>query len=563
MALTLSAEQKSIEKIFINDRFIIPSYQRPYSWTQDQCQELWDDLIAFFESNKREEGYFLGNIIFAKSNEWEELEIIDGQQRLITLTLLLRALYLINDENGFIEECIWYIDKSKKERPKLPRIKTVVRRNLENDLFNECLNTNQEIKDICNKENNLNRFKSNFCFFRSQLEKETYRNQLESFSDFLLKKVYMLPIQSTDQNQDNAREKALTIFETINNRGLDLSDADIFKSQIAHSALNQGRENTFIDSWDELEKFCEDTIPATKKNDFRPLVDVFRIYMHILRSKEQSPKPEIGLRQFFTSLPLKKRDSVETMNDLNHIIASVKFIDDVLYEKSKIKDDELRKWLHLIELYSNLYPKYALYAYLFTNAQFEDYVLNEDSVNVRQLTLLAKELVRCAYYTGSTTAVKHIIYRAITTISKKEEFIFKIDEKQFNENSLSYFGLIKKGVVLLCMYLHDKQLPVNKILYLDNLVTISNYQSDGHWNNLEIYDYIDTLGNMYLTENKNITDKKLTAPQKLYRLKQVSAPSPFIELTELNTQNIWYVQNYQERQQRLTNRLRDFFLGKI
>lgn len=563
MALTLSAEQKSIEKIFINDRFVIPSYQRPYSWTKDQCQELWDDLIAFFESTKREEGYFLGNIIFAKSNEWEELEIIDGQQRLITLTLLLRALYLINDENGFIEECIWYIDKSKKDRPKLPRIKTVVRRNEENDLFEQCLKSNEEIKNICDKEYILNRFKSNFCFFYSQLIKEDFNVDLEVFSDFLLKKVYMLPIQSTDQNQENAREKALTIFETINNRGLDLSDADIFKSQIAHSALNQGRETVFIESWDELEKFCDDTIPASKKNDFRPLVDVFRIYMHILRSKEQNPKPEIGLRQFFTSLPLKKKDSMETMNDLNHIIASVKFIDDVLNEKSNIKDNELLKWLQLIELYSNLYPKYALYAYLFTNAQFEEYILDENSIDIRRLTFLAKEVTRCAYYTGSTTAVKHAIYRAIATISKKEEYIYKADEKQFNENSLYNFGLIKKGVVLLSMYLDNKQFPVNKTLYLDNLVTVSNYQLDEHWNSVEIYDYVDTLGNMYLTENKNITEKRLTASQKLFRLREALVPSPFFELRELNTQNIWYIENYKKRQERLTSRLRDFFLGKI
>jgi uncharacterized protein with ParB-like and HNH nuclease domain len=64
MALSLSAEQKSIKKILTNDRFIIPSYQRPYSWTEEQCRELWDDLVTFFQSNKRDEGVFLRKYYF-------------------------------------------------------------------------------------------------------------------------------------------------------------------------------------------------------------------------------------------------------------------------------------------------------------------------------------------------------------------------------------------------------------------------------------------------------------------------------------------------------------------
>lgn len=562
MALSLSAEQKSIEKILTNDRFIIPSYQRPYSWTEDQCRELWEDLVTFFKSDKRDEGYFLGNIIFAKSDELEELEVIDGQQRLITLSLLLKALSFYDTNNDVVSECLWHTDRRDKSK-KTPRLKTVVFEEKDNDLFMDCLN--EENGSVCSQNQiKNNRFKSNLCFFIDQLQEnskklKTENEQIEigDFSDFLLDKVYVLPILSVDKAQDNAREKALTIFETINNRGLDLSDADIFKAQLFNSALNNGRHEDFIISWNQLEEFCNDAIPATKKNDFRPLVDVFRIYMQILRGKTKIINNEIGLRQFFTNLPLKKKDDIEAMTDLNHIVASVKFVDDILKGKSTINNAELRKWLQLIDLYSNLYPKYAIYVYLFMNAKFDNYNLITANLDIDRFISLVKELVRYAYYTGSTSKIKYDIYKAIVKISHNETYKFQLDEKFFSETSLSYFGLIKKGVILLTMYLDANQVPIDATLYLDNLVTTTNYKTDNNWKNAEIYDYIDTLGNLYLTDNKNATDRRLSTYKKIQQLQA----SSLFNFSTLEQQ--WTLEDYEQRQNILKNKLRDFFLGKI
>ena len=409
-----------------------------------------------------------------------------------------------------------------------------------------------------------NRFKSNSCFFINQLQENNMklatdkeRIEIGDFSDFLLDQVYVLPILSVDKSQDNAREKALTIFETINNRGLDLSDADIFKAQLFNSALNNDRNEDFIINWNQLEEFCNEAIPATKKNDFRPLVDIFRIYMQILRGRAKTINNEIGLRQFFTNLPLKKKDDIETMNDLYHIVASVKFVNDVLNQKLDIKDNELLKWLQLIDLYSNLYPKYAIYVYLFVNAKFDNYNLIVDDLDIAKFTLLVKELVRYAYYTGSTSKIKYDIYKIIVGISNNETYNFQADEKNFNETSLSYFGLIKKGIVLLTMYLDEKQFPINSTLYLDNLVTTTNYLNDIHWINVEIHEYIDTLGNLYLTDNKNATDRRLSAHHKIQELKN----SSFSYFSEFKQQ--WTIEDYNQRQNKLTIKLRKFFLGEI
>ena len=70
---------------------MIPAYQRPYAWTVDQTSELFDDLYDFY-FNEQDEGYFLGSIVLIKEEAAPLAEVIDGQQRLTTLTILLATL---------------------------------------------------------------------------------------------------------------------------------------------------------------------------------------------------------------------------------------------------------------------------------------------------------------------------------------------------------------------------------------------------------------------------------------------------------------------------------------
>ena len=96
----LNIDQQTIKELFSNKKtdFLIPDYQRPYAWSEKECQTLWDDLRLFAfpdndcnKFNSDSEEYFLGPIVMFKNDG--KLEIIDGQQRLTTLMLLLRAFY--------------------------------------------------------------------------------------------------------------------------------------------------------------------------------------------------------------------------------------------------------------------------------------------------------------------------------------------------------------------------------------------------------------------------------------------------------------------------------------
>jgi hypothetical protein len=92
MTKKISGAEYPLSKIFSSDfEYIIPSYQRPYAWGVDQASELFDDLRGFYNAED-EEGYFLGSIVLIKSEGVPRSEVIDGQQRLTTLTMLLAVM---------------------------------------------------------------------------------------------------------------------------------------------------------------------------------------------------------------------------------------------------------------------------------------------------------------------------------------------------------------------------------------------------------------------------------------------------------------------------------------
>lgn len=134
----LNISKKNIYEIFSKRgvSFVIPDYQRPYSWEKDECETLWEDLknFAFPEDDDFDDDndeYFLGTIVTYFVKDYKENEIIDGQQRLITLLLLLRAFYEKSDAVNSkvldkISECIWHMDKDDNPDKTRTKIKSEV-----------------------------------------------------------------------------------------------------------------------------------------------------------------------------------------------------------------------------------------------------------------------------------------------------------------------------------------------------------------------------------------------------------------------------------------------------
>jgi uncharacterized protein with ParB-like and HNH nuclease domain len=115
----LNVTKKSVSSLFTEmqgSKFIIPDYQRPYKWDLEKCEILWQDLTGFFEDRKANEEYYLGTVVTCRADDHEtgEIEVIDGQQRITSLLLLLRAFYSKLENTDIVDDNI--IDLKKPNR---------------------------------------------------------------------------------------------------------------------------------------------------------------------------------------------------------------------------------------------------------------------------------------------------------------------------------------------------------------------------------------------------------------------------------------------------------------
>ena len=459
MPLKLSAEQKSVLDIFTNIKYLVPVYQRPYSWDIQNCSELWDDLYDFFNGDNRNDGYFLGNIVLANSQESDQCEIIDGQQRLITLSLLVKALYLKDKNNSALDGILWIHDRRNPKDRKQRLESAVLELNQYDSTSNNFTSDNSNLYSCLNTDSlegiqkNQSIFHRNLDFFYSRIEENEKNNNLDinKFSDFILDNVFLLPISTDDYSKDVARDKALTIFETINNRGLDLSDADIFKAQLYISAANISKQNDFVSRWNSMSQRVQD---INYKID-----DIFRVYMHALRGKNKDISVETRLRYFFNTdtipyiKPLKKQNYDDVLKDLEKIIFCVEYYYSLLHGNfSDSFEEEITKWFQIIDVYSNNFPKVATFVYLFNNAVKEKDVFKLPESKFENFIKQTKNIIKYVYAAGATSTVKFKIFEIIKDVMHDKLFEYNINTHKNNELELEYFGKIKKGFMLIYIY---------------------------------------------------------------------------------------------------------------
>ena len=281
--------------------FLIPDYQRPYAWTRDECETLWEDLQAFCFPNDNldefniGEEYFLGPIVTFE-NERKQLEIIDGQQRLTTLMLLLRAFKprfegsqdaKTRSTKERIESCIWKQDEYGTIDSEQLKIDSEVASDNDKDEFIQILTSGVVTPEMNSK------YAINYRFFLECIQEfsDKYPSYIADFPTRIMNSVILLPIEADSQ------DTALRIFSTLNDRGLPLSDADIFKSQMYKYFSNIGKKDEFIKRWKDLEDDCNSVFSSARSN---PTDELFTRYMYYERAKQGNKKSTTeALRNFF------------------------------------------------------------------------------------------------------------------------------------------------------------------------------------------------------------------------------------------------------------------------
>lgn len=205
----LNIDQKTI-KLLLTDKhsdFLIPDYQRPYAWGEDECATLWDDLFTFafpnddcdaFESTSDE--YFLGPIVTFK-NDAGQLEIIDGQQRLTTIMLLLRAFYdkfaNMKDKQSIkvrdsIAGCVWKTDEFDDPDMDALKIDSEVASDSDKDEFLDILR-HGSVGPMSHSA-----YSRNFAFFSKRMAEmaSEWPSYIALFAARILNNVILLPIEA-------------------------------------------------------------------------------------------------------------------------------------------------------------------------------------------------------------------------------------------------------------------------------------------------------------------------------------------------------------------------------
>ncbi len=456
MATTIEVNKQTVKELLgsgKNKKFAIPEYQRPYAWTTDQIQTLFDDLVEYTSGEEKDSTYFLGTIV-AYENDENEQEIIDGQQRITSLFLLLRALYsklssmseTLQSKNFMrqIEAAMWEQDEltAEVDFEKVLIVSRVVGEE-ENNIFTNILVTGETEKG------RKDTYSENYKLFVELIE-DYASKEPELFYWFIqnvLNRAILLPITADSQ------DTALTIFSTLNDRGLALSDADIFKAKI-YNYIDNSQKKDFIEEWKLIDESASNANESIQK--------LFYYYMFYLRAKENDRNTTTpGIRKYYSQNQFEKLYQSDLLTNLRLLVSLWTVINNriVVEGENWSENKEILKVLDSLSSYPNEFWKYPVVIYYLRYKNSENF--ESDFLNfLRNLfaVLSARYVV-----TPTINAVKRSILNLNASVyqSKTPKFDFSlVDEEEFKEKvKNAHRNTVRMLLKVLAYQRQDELLP--------------------------------------------------------------------------------------------------------
>lgn len=520
----LNIDQKTIKGLFSDKKsdFLIPDYQRPYAWGENECQTLWDDIFSFAIPDedatkfRQDDEYYLGPIVTFK-NDCGKLEIIDGQQRLTTLMLLLRAFYeragLMQDKETvtmrkMIEQCIWKTDEFGEPDKEALKINSEVATDEDKEEFLKILKqgtTTEEFKS---------RYADNYRFFEKSID--IFLNKYPTFFPYLpiriLNNCILLPIEA--ENQDTA----LRIFSTLNDRGKPLSDADIFKAEFYKYYSKKGEKDLFIEKWKELE---QTSIQTFKTNDSSSSLDeLFTRYMYYLRAKQKNTNSTTdALRKFYEKEYYKELKNESTLANLKSLLY---FWYDVNTQNKERFSDRVLKRLFVLNYAPNGMWYYIVSVY-FMHHQKNGAL--DDSQFFNFLEKITAFIWAYALTNPGVNALRTPVYREMVNIISDKEVTFedfKFDKNNFvsifkNFNFLNQRQITRSMITWWAFHFERQELlPIDCRLDIEHIYARNRMKTEPLFSDQNI----DLLGNKSLLEqriNIRASDYRFTDKTKYYQ----------------------------------------------
>ena len=503
----LNVDQKTIKDLFQDKKadFLIPDYQRPYAWGEAECQTLWDDIFSFaipddgrteFDSNSE---YFLGPIVTFKNDD-AKMEVIDGQQRLTTLMLLLRAFYAkfghMQDKASVatrqnIEKCIWKTDEFGEPDMSALKIDSEVATDKDKDEFLDILRTGTI------KAGQKSRYAANFKFFQNCIDDflAKYPTYFAYLPTRIMNNCILLPIEAESQ------DTALRIFSTLNDRGMPLSDSDIFKAQFYKYYTKLGQKDIFIKQWKDLEELTEKIFHPINGT---PMDELFTRYMYFRRAKMgiKSSTTE-ALRKFY------EKDNYALLrepNTLDDMITLAHFWEDVSNQDKDRFSQRILRLLFVLNYAPNGMWTYFVSVYFMQNK--DDHGLLEEEEFFRFLNKTIGFIWTYAVTNPGVNALRTPVYAEMVNIVNNrpvtfDGFKFEPEKVQsmFSNFVFNNARPITKSMLAWWAFQYDSQelISLETILEVEHIYARNRYENDKSLSDVR---NLEALGNKALLEKR-------------------------------------------------------------
>ena len=279
----MKASERKITKLFSESDtvFSIPVYQRDYNWQEKQCQRLFKDILQTGKNDKIT-SYFLGSIVYIHDGIYgtgeKEFHVIDGQQRMTTLTLLFLAIYyklkgtILGKADKIYNQYVInpYSEKEVKLKLLPPEENLNILVKISNNRFDEL----EEFQD----RNML----KNYLFFEKELEKLSFE-EINHLLKGIEKLIYI------DIALEKGKDDPQKIFESLNSTGLDLSQGDLIRNYILMDLERSEQNHIYKDYWIPIENNCK----VSNGSEITSYVsDFIRDYL-TLKTEKISSKPKV------------------------------------------------------------------------------------------------------------------------------------------------------------------------------------------------------------------------------------------------------------------------------
>lgn len=535
--IVLKATETQFVKFLQGTRqFIIPIYQRTYSWTEKQCEQLWNDIVQV-ATNEDIPAHFIGSIVYIEKGLYQvsdvpQLLVIDGQQRLTTLTLLLTAFAKALQEKGEGEEITskkinnYFLFNSEESGEK--RYKLILTQSDKDTLISILEGKSFPEKFSKNIRNNLK-------YFENQISK----NEIDLST--LYKGIRKLII--VDIALDSDHDKPQLIFESLNSTGLELSQADLIRNYVLMGLEREKQNEIYTNFWypieesfghsegtENFDRFMRDYL-TIKTGQIPNIRDVYSSFKDYFTSANQSVDELISdihyFSNFFTKLIFEKEPNQrlnQIIRDINTLKVDVAypFLLEVYvdYDKDMISQDELLEIFSLVE------------SYVFRRAICE---IPTNSLN-KTFANLASEIEKEKYLESIKAAfsLKDNYRRFPTDKEFKNQFVAK---NVYNTTRIRKHLLDK-------LENHDRKERVNIEDYTIEHIMPQNKNLSQEWKNdlgpnwNEVHEkYLHTAGNLTLTGyNSELNDKPFLEKRDM---EGGFADSPIRLNTDLARLNSW------------------------